>query len=166
MIRRIEDFATTWGYECESTLKLLRAMTDDSLSQPIVPGGRTLGFLAWHITQSIPEMLGRTGLMIAGPGEHDAVPASASQIARAYEETATAVPDVVRSQWNDETLFETDDMYGQRWNRGTTLDVLIRHQTHHRGQMTVLMRQAGLPVAGAYGPSREEWVAMGMQPMP
>ncbi|MBI2416475.1 MAG: hypothetical protein HYV28_00920 [Ignavibacteriales bacterium] len=28
--------------------------------------------------------------------------------------------------------------------------------------MTVLMRQAGLKVPGAYGPSREEWAAYGM----
>jgi uncharacterized damage-inducible protein DinB len=28
--------------------------------------------------------------------------------------------------------------------------------------MTVLMRQAGLKVPGIYGPSREEWVKIGM----
>jgi len=38
------------------------------------------------------------------------------------------------------------------------------HQTHHRAQMTVLMRQAGLKVPGVYGPSREEWSQMGMPP--
>ena len=42
------------------------------------------------------------------------------------------------------------------------LSALIRHEAHHRGQMTVLMRQAGLTVPGVYGPSREEWVAYGM----
>ena len=40
----------------------------------------------------------------------------------------------------------------------------LSHQTHHRGQMTVLMRQAGLTVPGVYGPAREEWAAMGMEP--
>jgi len=43
---------------------------------------------------------------------------------------------------------------------------LITHQAHHRGQMTVLMRQAGLKVPGVYGPAREEWAAMGMPPQP
>ena len=32
--------------------------------------------------------------------------------------------------------------------------------------MTVLMRQAGVPVPGMYGPSKEEWAAMGLPPMP
>jgi uncharacterized damage-inducible protein DinB len=40
------------------------------------------------------------------------------------------------------------------------------HQCHHRGQMTVLMRQAGQKVPGIYGPAKEEWSSMGMEPMP
>ena len=55
-------------------------------------------------------------------------------------------------------------MYGEKWPRGLSLQVLVVHQAHHRGQMTVLMRQAGLEVPGVYGPSREEWTAYGMQP--
>ena len=42
------------------------------------------------------------------------------------------------------------------------LMTLINHQNHHRGQMTVLMRQAGLTVPGVYG-SKEEWAAAGME---
>jgi uncharacterized damage-inducible protein DinB len=57
-------------------------------------------------------------------------------------------------------------MYGEQWPRGTMLNALIAHQTHHRGQMTVLMRQAGVPVPGMYGPSKEEWAAMGMPAQP
>ena len=34
------------------------------------------------------------------------------------------------------------------------LMTLINHQNHHRGQMTVLMRQAGLTVPGVYIPQR------------
>lgn len=44
-----------------------------------------------------------------------------------------------------------------------TFDVLIQHQNHHRGQMTVLMRQAGLPVPGIYGPAKEEWTTFGLE---
>jgi uncharacterized damage-inducible protein DinB len=41
---------------------------------------------------------------------------------------------------------------------------LIVHEIHHRGQMTVLMRQAGLSFTGIYGPTREEWIKKGQQP--
>jgi len=48
-------------------------------------------------------------------------------------------------------------MYGDRWKRGVTLLALLMHQAHHRGQMTVVMRLAGLKVPALYGPAREEW---------
>ncbi|WP_258881781.1 DinB family protein [Paenibacillus sp. sptzw28] len=35
-----------------------------------------------------------------------------------------------------------------------------RHQIHHRGQMTILIRQAGLTAPGIYGPNEEETAAM------
>jgi len=56
-------------------------------------------------------------------------------------------------------------MYGEVWKNGATLFILVTHQAHHRGQMTVLMRQAGLKVIGVYGPAKEEWLQMNMEPM-
>ncbi len=149
MFRRVDDFATAWGTEYEGTLKVLRALSDASLGQRVDAQGRTLGRLAWHVTQTIPEMMNRTGLGLEGPDEHAPVPASAAEIVAAYESAGTA-------------LLETRDMYGEQWPNGLTLEILIRHQTHHRGQMTVLMRQAGLKVPGVYGPGKEEWAAYGM----
>jgi hypothetical protein len=61
----------------------------------------------------------------------------------------------VTKNWKDETLQIVDEMYGEKWPRGLTLRILIDHEIHHRGQMTVLMRQAGLKVPGIMGPSRE-----------
>jgi uncharacterized damage-inducible protein DinB len=57
-------------------------------------------------------------------------------------------------------------MFGEKWKRGFAFASLLRHQTHHRGQMTVLMRQAGLRVPGVCGPAREEWARLGMPAMP
>jgi uncharacterized damage-inducible protein DinB len=36
------------------------------------------------------------------------------------------------------------------------------HQAHHRAEMLVLMRQAGLPILWVYGPTREQWSEFGM----
>ena len=57
-------------------------------------------------------------------------------------------------------------MYGESWSRGAVLMSLIVHQAHHRGQMTVLMRQAGLRVPGVYGPAKEDWAAMNLPAQP
>jgi uncharacterized damage-inducible protein DinB len=134
----------------------------------VVPGGRTLGFLAWHITCSLAEMGRQAGLTIGGPTEQtpEAVPSRAADIATQYAQTAQKLVPAVKAAWTDEQLLEKIPMYGEQWPRGLTLSILISHQTHHRGQMTVLMRQAGLPVPGMVGPSKEEWATMGMPAQP
>lgn len=162
MYRKIEDFQADWAYETEVTTKLFNNLTDESLNQKIVEGGRTLGFLAWHVVLTLGEMPGKVGLTIDCPPEDAEVPASAREIAETFERAARSVGEEVGKNWTDETLLTEDEMYGMIWKRGTTLSSLINHQSHHRGQMTVLMRQAGVPVVGVYGPAKEEWEAMGM----
>lgn len=164
MFRKIEDFVAEWPVESEATLKVLRVLTDGSLQQRVGPDGRSLGRLAWHVTQSIPEMMNRVGLSLEEPAEDAPIPEHAAEIVSAYEHASRAVLEQIRDGWGDEKLVETSDMYGAQWANGLTLEILIRHQSHHRGQMTVLMRQAGLTVPGVYGPAREEWVAYGMAP--
>lgn len=166
MFKSIEDFRTAWDYEAEMTGKLFLNLTDSSLGQKVYDEGRTLGFIAWHITQTLAEMLGKVGLTIDAPAENAECPSSADEIARIYGIGARSVGDEVSKNWTAETLLIEDDMYGETWSRGATLFYLIAHQTHHRGQMEVLMRQAGLKVPGIYGPAKEEWAAFGMPALP
>lgn len=166
MFRRIEDFTGHWSQETAATLKVFRACTDASLAQAVTPTGRTLGRLAWHLTVTLPEMLGHAGLPVTGPAQDAPVPAGVAVIADAYEEAAGAVGAQVAAHWTDAMLEESIPMYGQQWRRGDVLHALIVHQSHHRGQMTVLMRQAGLKVPGVYGPAAEEWAGMGMPAQP
>jgi uncharacterized damage-inducible protein DinB len=162
MFRTMEDFYQVWNQESDSTLKILDILTDESLQQRVAPGHRTLGWLAWHVTTTIHEMLARTGLEFEGPEDEEA-PASAKTIADTYRQASDAMVAAMRSKWNDNTLVLTSNMYGEDWPNSQTLWVLVTHQIHHRGQMTVLLRQAGLPVPGIYGPSQEEWSSMGME---
>ncbi|HEX2869160.1 MAG TPA: DinB family protein [Ignavibacteriales bacterium] len=162
MYYKISDFQKDWQFELESTLKVMKNLTDASLKQEVVPDGRTLGFLAWHITLSLGEMMKKTGLKVDCPQEDAPVPESAQEICNAYEKAAKSLLEQITSNWTDETLLAEDDMFGQKWARGNTLSALNAHQIHHRAQMTILMRQAGLKVPGVYGPSKEEWIQMGM----
>lgn len=161
MFRKVIDFKKTWEYESEETRKLLQALTDASLAQAVGPDDRTLGRIAWHLTTTIPEMMGLAGLKVEGPGPEAPLPTTARAIAEGYD-TASRSLGVAVDAWSDDALKIKDEMYGQQWKRGFTLFCLINHQAHHRGQMTVLMRQAGLKVHGVYGPAREEWSGMGM----
>ncbi len=126
---------------------------------------RSIAVLAWHIAITLPEMLSKAGLKVTGPEEHSKPPATIAEIISAYESSARSVTEQVKKQWNNGTLLEETTMYGDNWKKGTVLSVLIKHQAHHRGQLTVLMRHSGLKVPGVYGPSKEERAAWNMAAM-
>ena len=161
-----QAFLAEFNEEAKSTLKVLKALTTESLSQPANPNLRQIGRLAWHITVSLQEMFSQMGYPISGsPDPKAEIPASAEEIASAYEQSANGVKALVEG-WDDSVLQEMKSMYGETWSVGLTLSILLKHEIHHRGQLTVLMRLAGLKVPGVYGPSQEEWAAMGMPAMP
>lgn len=166
MFLTIDDFVSTWAWESEQTGKVLANLTDAALEQRAEPKGRTLGFLAWHLVTTMPEMLQQAGLSLMGPGHDVPPPKTVRAIAHEYGRLSISVPGCVRARWTDAVLGLKIPMYGEQWPRRQVLTTLVLHQTHHRGQMTVLMRQASLRVPGIYGPSREEWVARGRQPLP
>lgn len=162
MFTTIESFLAAWKHEANGTQRLLDALTDESLKQAVTQDHRTLGRLAWHITTSIHEMMSRTGLQFDAPGEEATeVPSSAQTIADTFRAANDAFIKAIKEQWTDATLQEEHNLYGETWKNGFTLNVLILHMVHHRGQMTVLMRQAGLKVPGIYGPALEEWSQFG-----
>jgi uncharacterized damage-inducible protein DinB len=160
--RKVNDFLSVWEYESDMTLKMFANLTDDSLSQKATADGRTIGILAWHIVLSVGEMMSKAGLVPECPAEDTPVPHSAKEIYQVYEKASSSIVHQMREKWSDATLEEEDDMYGEMWKKGATLNSLVLHQAHHRGQLTVYMRMAGLSVPGAYGPSREEWATFGM----
>ena len=161
MYHTIEEFIADWKQESESTQKLLDLLTDESLSTRVKEGERSLGFLAWHIVLSVHEMLSRVGLEFEAPHQDAPLPATAKEIADGYRQANQGFTQAIRTQWNDGNLADESDMYGEMWKNAQTLYMVVKHQIHHRGQITILMRQAGLPLVGMYGPSREEWAAYG-----
>ncbi|UCG53053.1 MAG: DinB family protein [Candidatus Latescibacterota bacterium] len=166
MFRKVDDFLESYGYLTEGTGKIFAKLTDENLSQSIADGHRTLGHLAWHIVTTVPEMMNRTKLGPSAVDHESTPPRSAPEIADAYKKVSGELVEAVKAKWKDETLLETDDMYGAQWPRGKSLAALVSHEVHHVGQMTVLLRQAGETVPGLYGPAKEEWAQFGMETPP
>jgi uncharacterized damage-inducible protein DinB len=162
MYRTTDDFISEWKYESESTLKVFKNISNEALNKKDNENVRSIAVLAWHITITLSEMMNKAGLQVKGPDEHSKPPATIEEIINAYGESAASVTEQVQNNWKNSSLEEEVPMYGENWKKGVVLRILIGHQAHHRGQLTVLMRHAGLKVPGIYGPSKEEWAAWNM----
>lgn len=162
MFSSLEQFRSTWEHEVENTVALLKNLTDTSLNTPIDESHRTLGRLANHLIESVTEMPADMGLPIS---VQRPAHTTAEALVADYQKTCAEFLKVLNANYTDATLSEMRSMYGQQWTVAYALQLLILHQTHHRGQMTVLMRQAGLTVPGMYGPSSDQWKSMGRQPL-
>lgn len=155
MISSVSALVKLFEEEATITARVFEALTDASLAQRVTDKDRTLGEIAWHIVTSIPEMLGYLGLAVEGPSHHEPAPSSAARLAETYRSVAGAAAAAMKAAWTDASLADEHEIYGYRWTKGHTVMALILHQAHHRGAMTVLMRQAGLRLPEIYGPTRD-----------
>ncbi|MGM7722889.1 DinB family protein [Metabacillus sp. Hm71] len=163
MYKSVAEFIEEWNYEAALTQKVLDALTDASLGQKVSSDNRTLGAIAWHIVASTPGLLMEFGVTVKEMKDPNSVPASAREIAETFRSVSADTSDAVKAQWTDQSLSEMKNVFGREMPRAAMLSLLIKHIIHHRGQTTVLMRQAGVQVPGVYGPSKEEWSQIGME---
>lgn len=165
MYHTLKEFTDEYKMESQSTLKLLKVLTTENLYKTVDGKVRSIGRLAYHIAHTVAEMMSKTGLEIPfdlkNPAHDDTI--TAEQIVVAYQNAVNQFLTEIETKWTDASLQQTNNMYGQDWSVALTLSILLKHEIHHRGQLTVLMRLAGLIVPGVYGPSAEEWEQYGMK---
>ena len=162
----ISDFIKEWNREAMLTQNVLDGLTDESLKQQVYPEGRTLGRIAWHLTTNIPDYLTHFGLNIDGVKNAENVPTSAKEIAKNFKEVSSHAAQIMEQQWIDKSLEQIQEAFGRQESNAQILMGLIKHIVHHRGQITVLMRQAGLKPFGVYGPPKEDWIHLGVENPP
>ena len=162
----ISDFIKEWNREAMLTQNVLDGLTDESLKQQVYPEGRTLGRIAWHLTTNIPDYLTHFGLNIDGVKNAENVPTSAKEIAQTFKEVSSLVAQIIEKQWTDKSIEQIQEAFGRQESNAQILMGLIKHIVHHRGQITVLMRQAGLKPFGVYGPPKEDWIHLGVENPP
>jgi uncharacterized damage-inducible protein DinB len=163
MFTSINHFVQEFEMESAITERVLDSLTNESLTQIVSDNQRTLGQIAWHLVSSI-NYLTYLGLSYDEPLAEEGAPASAAKIASEYRRLGKSMLRAMRSQWTDESLGQFVNMAGEDWQNGASLRYSLRHEIHHRGQMTVLMRQAGLRVPDVLGPTREDWIEKGIEP--
>ncbi|WHX69205.1 DinB family protein [Peribacillus frigoritolerans] len=162
----ISDFIKEWNKEAILTQNVLDSLTDESLEQQVYPEGRTLGRIVWHFTTNIPDYLAHFGLKIDRIESSENVPSSAREIAITFKNVSSHAAKIIEQQWTDESLGQIQEAFGRQETSASILMGLIKHIVHHRGQVTVLMRQAGIKPSGVYGPPKEDWIHLGVENPP
>ena len=166
MYLTIAAFIKEWNWEATLTQKVLDGLTDDSLNHQVYSDGRTLGRIVWHLTTNIPEYLAHFGFNINKVENAASVPTSAKDIAETFRTVSVQAAKVIEQQWTDKSLSQVQNAFGREESNAQILVGLIKHIVHHRGQATILMRQAGLKPFGVYGPPKEDWIHLGVDNPP
>lgn len=151
MYRKVEDFLTDWKVSAKGATKTIQVITIDVLDVAIVDGHNTLGWLAGHLVEIAVAFGKSAGLSMPAYIQEQS---TIEQTLEAYQQVAAAYSEQLAT-FTDEQLLEDVPAFGGQMPLGNLLRILINHQTHHLGQMTVLLRQSGLKVPPVMGPTKE-----------
>jgi uncharacterized damage-inducible protein DinB len=149
--------------ETQTTRRVLERVPNEKLAWRPHPKARTLGELAMHVA-IVP---GAVAEMFASPSPAqvpqftDPVAQSASEFIPTLEQSI-AKAKAALSGMNDSTAMETwRMMQGERelfaLPRASLLrSIMLNHWYHHRGQLSVYLRELDVPIPSIYGPSADE----------
>ena len=158
----LDLFLDAWDREAANTVRLLEALPPAHYDFRPDPGGRSIGELAWHLAEgdayiSFAIDNGTFDLQAKPPDIER--PRTIEALAPGYERVHRAAADRIRKLTLDDLERTVDFFSEHRAIRDLLWEAILFHGIHHRGQLTLLVRQAGAEVPGLYGPNREETAA-------
>ena len=162
LTNEIQRFRTVWNMEADNTIRLLEALPANQYDFRPDPKGRSLGELAWHLS----EIDGYTsyGLSKGAVTFQEAPPniqrpreirLLAPGYRRVHEEAVARLANLTDDRLDQEVPFAGRAMS----TRDILWGAILMHLIHHRGQLSLMCRLAGGTPPGIYGPNREEMEA-------
>jgi uncharacterized damage-inducible protein DinB len=160
----IEGMLQELEQEAATTRRVLERVPDNQLGWRPHQKSRTLGQLALHIAivpGAVAEFVASPSPVQAPQFGPDPSPASSSELMPALDQSIAKAKKVLGGM-DDATLMATwRMMLGDREifavPRAAMLrSVMLNHWYHHRGQLTVYLRELGVPIPSIYGPSADE----------
>lgn len=149
--------------ETQTTRRVLERVPDHQLGWRPHERARTLGELALHVAM-VP---GGVAELVASPSPAqaprftDPSPKSAAELIPALDQSIAKAKQMLGGM-DDATLAATWRlMEGDRElfaipRVAMLRSVMLNHWYHHRGQLTVYLRELGVPIPSIYGPSADE----------
>ena len=166
-MKTVNDILQELEQEAPATRRVLQRLPDNRLQWKPHPKSMSLGQLALHVA-NIPGRIAEistTSFDASTPIPRPEA-ASTAQVLEAFEASMVQARQVLRAMSDAELSSPWRTMQGDRelWSipRGAFLrSVMLNHWYHHRGQLTVYLRQNGVALPAVYGDSADERVMPG-----
>jgi uncharacterized damage-inducible protein DinB len=163
----VNDILQELEQEAQATRRVLERLPDNRLQWKPHPKSMSLGQLALHVA-NIPGRIAEisTASFDASTPIPRPEPDSTAQVLEAFEASMVQARQVLRAMSDADLSSPWRMMHGDRelWSipRGAFLrTVMLNHWYHHRGQLTVYLRQNGASLPAVYGDSADERVMPG-----
>lgn len=148
--------------EAQTTRRLLERISDAHLTWRPHPKARTLGELALHIA-TVPGAVAELAMLkeVQAPNFVDPIPKSAREVVVALDESIAKAKKVLGGVSDEVLLSPWRMMQGDRElftqpRIALLRSIMLNHWYHHRGQLSVYLRQLDVPIPSIYGPSADE----------
>ena len=148
--------------ETQTTRRVLERVPADRLAWKPHDRSWSLGQLALHVAivpGAIAELSTKASVNV--PNFEQPSAQSAAELIPALDQSVAKARDILRGM-NDADLGRTwRAMNGDQEVMAIPVGVLLRsimlnHWYHHRGQLSVYLRELGVPIPSIYGPSADE----------
>jgi uncharacterized damage-inducible protein DinB len=158
----IEGMLQELEQEARTTRRVLERVPADQLGWRPHKKARTLGELALHVAGTPGEVAKLASQSeVQAPDFRDASPASAAELIPALDKSIATARQLLGSM-DDTTLngmwrMKRDGHDVIAMPRAALLrSIMLNHWYHHRGQLSVYLRELGVPIPSIYGPSADE----------
>jgi uncharacterized damage-inducible protein DinB len=157
MLRELEQ-------EAQTTRRVLERVPENQLAWKPHEKSRTLGQLALHVARvpgGVAELVASPSPAQAPQFAEDPTPEKVSELITALDQSIAKAKHVLGGM-DDATITATWRMMaGDREllavpRVAMLRSVMLNHWYHHRGQLTVYLRELGVPIPSIYGPSADE----------
>jgi len=162
VMRIVDSILMELDQEAQTTKRVLDRIPEDKLAWKPHPKAFSLGQLALHIA-SVPGSVAAAAVpdSMEAPNFSQPEPKSRREVLDTFSKSLENAKDVLKkmddarlmSMWS---LTKNGKVLMSVPRIGFIRSILMNHNYHHRGQLSVYLRILGVPVPSIYGPSADE----------
>jgi uncharacterized damage-inducible protein DinB len=161
-MRIVDSILMELDQEAQTTKRVLDRIPEDKLAWKPHPKSFSLGQLALHIASvpgsvaaaAVPDSMEAPSFSQPEPKSRQEVLDTFSRSLENAKDTLNKMDDArITSMWS---LTKNGKVLMSVPRIGFIRSILMNHNYHHRGQLSVYLRMLGVPVPSIYGPSADE----------